>query len=346
MLEQLKKDHPGISILITFFSPSGYEVQKDYPGADHVFYLPADSARNAKKFIDLVKPKLVLWVKYEFWHHYLRQLKTRGIPVLLVSGAFRPGQPFFAWYGQFWRNMLQCFTWCFVQNEPSLQLLRTAGIQNASLAGDTRFDRVIAIAENFTEVPGIRDFCGDHTVIVAGSTWEDDEAEWVHFVKANPGLRFIIAPHEIDKENVRYVKKEFPGSVLYSELAANPGSNCIIIDNIGMLSRLYKYAHITYVGGGFGYDGIHNILEAAVYGRPVLFGPETDRNLEAVELEEKGGGLVIENALELERELNRLLGNAGELKEMSDAARDFVYSNAGATQRITGYIQENRLLTS
>lgn len=348
LLEKLRKDFPGYDVVITFFSPSGYEVQKNYSGADAVFYLPTDSPSHAKKFIDQLNPALVLWVKYEYWYHYLLELKKRNIPTVLVSGAFREDQPFFKWYGKLWREMLSCFVHSFMQNETSKTLLENIGVKNVSVSGDTRFDRVITIAGNFEPVPLIKEFCGNDKVMVAGSTWEDDEAEMVHYVKTTPGIKFIIAPHEIDKENLRDVKKEFTGSVFYSELTIDTVQNThtVIIDNIGMLSRLYQYADITYVGGGFGYTGLHNILEAAVYGKPVIFGPETDRNLEAQELVECGGGIIIRNALELEETFTLLLQNEDELKKRGEAAKNYVYSNAGATQKIVEYIHENRLLTN
>ena len=348
LIETIRKHYPAYTIVITFFSPSGYEIEKNYKGADHIFYLPADSLRNAKKFISLINPKLVLWVKYEFWHYYLHELKKRNIPALLISGAFREDQPFFKWYGSFWRKMLTCFTYYLVQNETSKSLLERINIKNVTVSGDTRFDRVITIAENFDDVPSIKEFCGNNKVIVAGSTWEDDEAELIHYAKTNTGIKFIIAPHEVDKENLADVKKQFTGSLFYSELndLTIDKTHIIIIDNIGMLSRLYKYADITYVGGGFGYDGLHNILEAAVYGKPVVFGPVTDRNFEAQELIECGGGITITNALELEKTLTNLFNDPDELQERSVAAKNYVYSNAGASKKIMEYIQENRLLTS
>jgi 3-deoxy-D-manno-octulosonic-acid transferase len=244
VIEKIKKEYPAYNIILTFFSPSGYEIEKNYQGVDHVFYLPMDSASNAKKFIDLIDPKLVLWVKYEYWYYYLTELKKKNIPTLLISGSFREGQPFFRLYGKFWRKMLDCFTYYFLQNEDSKDLLATVGIKNVTVSGDTRFDRVIAIAENFDDIPLIKEFCKNSKVIVAGSTWEDDEAELTHYAKTNTDIKFIIAPHEIDKENLRFVKKEFKGSIFYSELNDMniENTNTIIIDNIGMLSRLYKYA--------------------------------------------------------------------------------------------------------
>ena len=366
LIEKIRTEYPGYRIVITFFSPSGYEIEKNFKGADHVFYLPADSASNAKKFIELINPKLVLWIKYEFWHYYLHEIKKKNIPSLLVSGYFRKEQRFFKWHGKFWRDMLTCFTCNFLQNEESKILLENINIKNAMVSGDTRFDRVTTIAENFTEVPLIKQFCGDSKVFVAGSTWEDDEAEIIHYAKANSHIKFIIAPHEVDKENIRDVKKKFANSILYSELlnvkrqTSNVKSetsshvssltvqnyNCLIIDNIGILSRLYKYSDVTYVGGGLGYDGLHNILEAAVYGKPVIFGPEFERNFEAQELIECGGGITIDNALDLEKILTHLFNNEDELKQRGTAAKNYVYNNAGAAKKIMEYIQEKRLLTN
>lgn len=348
LIENIRKEYPGFTIVITFFSPSGYEIQKNYKGADHIYYLPLDSTSNAKRFVSMISPKLVLWVKYEFWHYYLQELKQKQIPTLLISGAFRNNQPFFKWYGKFWRKMLESFTHLFLQNEYSQQLLEDVSIKNTTVSGDTRFDRVISIAENFDDVPWIKEFCLNSKVIVAGSTWEADEAEWIHYAKTNKNIKFIIAPHEVDKENLADVQKNFPGSIFYSALNDSTvnTSNILIIDNIGMLSRLYKYADITYVGGGFGDDGLHNILEAAVYGKPVIFGPVFYRNFEAGQLIACGGGITINNALELEKLLTHLFNDEKELQERSIAAKNYVYSNAGATKKIMEYIQENRLLTN
>lgn len=348
LLENLKITYPHYKIVLTFFSPSGYEIQKNYNGADDVFYLPLDSLANAKRLIDQINPTLVLWIKYEFWFYYLKEIKWRNIPLLLISGAFRDRQPFFKWFGKFWKEMLNCFTFFFLQNTSSKILLENIGFKNTSVSGDTRFDRVITIAENFNDVELIKDFCGNNKVIVAGSTWEDDEAELVHYVKTHPEIKFIIAPHEIDNENLADVKKAFAGAIFYSEINGNrqQATNCLIIDNIGMLSRLYKYADITYVGGGFGDDGLHNILEAAVYGKPVIFGPEFEKNFEAQELIDCGGAITISNALALEKVLNELLTDEATLQKRSDAAKNYVYSNAGATEKILEFIQENRLLTN
>jgi 3-deoxy-D-manno-octulosonic-acid transferase len=359
LLEAVKKQHPQVKTVLTFFSPSGYEVVKKQPGlADHIFYLPMDSAANASQMTDAIQPDLVLWVKYEFWFYYLTELKKRNIPILMVSGIFRSSQPFFKWYGGLWRQMLRCFTCFFVQNDSSRQLLGTVGIrENISVSGDTRFDRVIEIAERFEPLPLIEKFCGNSKVIVAGSTWEEDEEELIHYVKNNPQIKFIIAPHEIHEGNIKDVQKEFSGSVLYSALAASHGqaateeaqletSNVLIIDNIGMLSKLYHYAHITFVGGGFEESGIHNVLEPAVHGKPVIYGPEYEKFAEAVDLVECGAGISINNALELEKVLAELWNDQALLQQKSEAAKKYVYSKAGATKTIMDHIQAKRLLMS
>ncbi|MEO6837338.1 MAG: glycosyltransferase N-terminal domain-containing protein [Ginsengibacter sp.] len=352
VLQRIKEEFPEILLVITFFSPSGYEIVKNNKDFKDVFYLPIDSKINAKKWINILKPDLVLWVKYEYWFYYLTEIKVRNIPLFMISGIYRSNQIFFRWYGSLYRNMLNCFSHFFVQNESSKEQLQTIiPIEKITVSGDTRCDRVINIAKEFKEVPGIKEFCDSSRVIVMGSTWEDDEAEWTHFVKHHPEIKFIIAPHEIDTENLSDVKKEFEGSVFYSEwieevrpTTDNRQPNCIIIDNIGILSRLYYYATISYVGGGFGDDGLHNILEASVYGKPVIFGPEYGRNFEAEEMIECTGAISIENALELEKIVNHLLSNEEELLSRSRAAKEYVYKNAGATDKIIFFLNKNNFL--
>ena len=350
VLEGLREKHVGYKFLLTFYSPSGYEVRKNYPGADYIFYLPMDSPFRSKEFIEIVKPVFVLWVKYDYWYYYLKNLKHRNVPVVLVSAVFRKDHVFFRWYGGLQRKMLQCFTHFFVQTEGSVDRLEKLGIvSNVTVSGDTRFDRVIDIAEQFELLPVIESFCGEHPVIVAGSTWLEDEEELEHFANSNPDKRFIIAPHEIDEERLKEIEALFESTVRYSQLDKvnnEHPSNVLIIDNIGLLSRLYRYATISYVGGGFGDDGVHNVLEAAVYGRPVVFGPVYDRYVEAVELVGSGGGFSIENALEAEELLNRLLTNKEEYAQACEASKEYVYSKRGATEKILQVIQEKRLLTN
>ncbi len=363
LLQELKAANADQKIVLTFFSPSGYEVMKDYKGADFVFYLPMDSPVAAKKFLDAVNPCMVLWVKYEYWFYYLSALKQRNIPVVLVSGIFRKNQPFFKWYGDIWRMMLKSFTHFFVQNNESKQLLETLGFkENVTQNGDTRFDRVLEIADNFTPVAGIEKFCGDSQVIVAGSTWEEDEIELLHFVNVHKNVKFIIAPHEIDKANLKDVKDEFPRSIFYAELEnqqstgssgrttnndQHPTPNVLIIDNIGMLSRLYKYATVAYIGGGYGADGVHNVLEAAVYAKAVVFGPVYEKFDEAIGLVNAGGAISIDGGpVKLETILNGLLNDEAVRKKMGEAAKKFVCDNAGASKKILQFIQEKRLLTN
>ncbi|MDE3185234.1 MAG: 3-deoxy-D-manno-octulosonic acid transferase [Bacteroidota bacterium] len=352
VLQKIKDEFSDAFIVITFFSPSGFEIIKNNKDFKNIFYLPMDSKIHAQKWLRILKPQLVLWVKYEYWHYYLEEIKKRDIPLLMVSGIYRSNQTFFKWYGGFYRNMLKSFAHFFVQNESSKeQLGKLVELEKITVSGDTRCDRVINIVKNFTDVEGIADFCGDSEVIVAGSTWEEDEAEWTHYVRSHPQIKFIIAPHEVDEENLQDVKKEFEGSAFYSEwieerqpLTDNRQPNCLIIDNIGMLSRLYHYATLTYVGGGFGYDGLHNILEAAVFGKPVIFGPEFDKNFEAEELIECGGAISIDNALELEKVVDDLFNNTKELSSRSIAAKNYVYKNAGATDKIISFIKTKNLL--
>ena len=372
VIEKLRKQYPVRKIIITFFSPSGYEIRKNYPGADYIFYLPPDSKKNARKFIDAIHPRLVIWIKYDYWFYYLDELKKRNIPVLLVSAIFMPSQSFFKWYGKLHRYMLHCFAHLFVQTAASKKLLETIGIEkNVSISGDTRFDRVIEIAGQFEPVAAVEKFCGNSRVIVAGSTWEEDEEELDHYANTHPDIKFIIAPHEIDEDHLRDIENLFHESIRFSELekkladgrwpmaADNPFNensikdssyrssiNVLIIDNIGMLASLYKYATIAYVGGGFGDDGVHNVLEAAVYGKPVVFGPVIEKYFEAMELVESGGGLVIDSALEAEAEFNRLFSNPEEYQFACEASKNYVHGKQGATGMIIQYIQANLLLTS
>ena len=358
VLEELRRKSPDCRIVLSFFSPSGYTTRKNYAGADHIFYLPLDGPRNAKAFVDLMKPDIVLWVKYDYWYYFLVELKKRNIPLLLISGIFREDQPFFKWYGRLHRYMLECFTHLFVQTEASKQLLRKLRLkEQVTVSGDTRFDRVIEIAAAFEPLPVIDRFCGRAPVIVAGSTWEEDEEELDHYANTHPDLRFLVAPHEISEARLLEVEGLFRHSVRYSDFAGTttpaaagrgawPEPNVLIIDNIGMLSRLYRYATIAYVGGGFGDDGVHNVLEAAVYGKPVVFGPVIEKYIEAVELTDCGGGLIIDSALEAEKVFNRLLQNPEECRETGEASSRYVQSKKGATEQIVRYIQENRLLTN
>ena len=349
VIEKLRSKYPDSKVLLTFFSPSGFEIRKDYKGADWVFYLPLDSSGNAKHFFDIVNPSLVIFVKYDYWYYYLIECKKRNIPLLLVSGIFRKEQPFFKWYGGLHRKMLNCFTHFFVQDNESLQLLQSININRAVVAGDTRFDRVSEIAENFKPIEKVEKFCGSSQVFVAGSTWPEDEKLIEDAITDFPDLKLIIVPHEIHKEHIDQLKSIFPNAVLDSQLEAHSSqlitSNILIIDNIGMLSRLYHYATITYIGGGFN-KGIHNTLEAAVYGKPVLFGPNYKKFKEAIGLIETGGGVCISSSTAFSAILQKFINNKKELELSSKKSFDFVKQNKGATENILDYIEANRLLTS
>jgi len=350
VMDKIKFLYPGNKLLVTFFSPSGYEIRKDYAGADHVFYLPMDSKRNAQKFLDIVKPTLVIFIKYDYWYYYLHEIRKRKINCLLVSAVFRQDQAFFKWYGSLQRKMLSCFTQIFVQNERSKKLLESINVSHCTVGGDTRFDTVIEIAEKFEPVPPIETFIYNKKTIVAGSTWrKDEEMLQIAFNKlASPDIKLIIAPHEIHIPHLDELKQLFPDSIRFSELAPRdsvPTSNILIIDNIGMLSLLYKYAHITYVGGGFTKDGVHNVLEAAVYGKPVLFGNNYKKYQEAVDLVNAGGAESFSDAGELYKTLMILLENENDYEAKCNASKKYVWGNKGSTEKVLNYIEINRLLT-
>ena len=342
--------NPGQKILLTFFSPSGYEVQKKYDGADYVFYLPMDSKDNALRFFELVQPTLVLFVKYEFWYFYFKEAQTRKIPLLLVSSIFRKDQPFFKWYGGTYKKMLESITHFFVQNDTSAQLLSKLGYnKEVTISGDTRFDRVLKVASQFKQLDLIKTFCGNSKVVVAGSTWTEDDKELDHFANTNTTIKFIIAPHNIGKDRIDECLYLYKHALTYSALSSGEnveGKNTLIINNIGMLSTLYGYADVCYVGGGFGADGVHNVLEPAVYGKPVVFGPEYEKFNEAEGLLEAGGAVSIENALELDATLASLLNDDEKRKHVGEQSRNYVIQQAGATDKVIAYIQEKRLLTN
>ncbi len=346
IIEKLRAKGAEYKILITFFSPSGYEIQKNYGGADWVFYLPVDTKKNADLFYKIVKPSLVIFVKYEFWYHYIAKAKNQNIPLLLVSGIFRKSQLFFKWYGSLYKEMLQCFTYLFLQNQASVDLLKSIQISgNAAVSGDTRFDRVVEIASQAKSLTAIETFIGNAQVVVAGSTWTEDDEELDHYAITHPEIKFIVAPHNIEKKRLDECLSLYKNAVLYSNIAkAKSNTNVVVIDNIGMLSTLYKYASICFIGGGFGGDGVHNVLEAAVYSRPVIFGFEYDKYIEAVELIDADGAISVENALELEKILSQLLKDPSMMGHMGNNAGKYVKMNSGATDKIVEYIYANRLL--
>jgi 3-deoxy-D-manno-octulosonic-acid transferase len=339
--------------VVTFFSPSGYEARKQYAGADVLGYLPFDNQQDAHQFVAMIHPALVLWIKYEYWYYTLRCLRDLQIPVLLVSGIFRPDQPFFRWYGNLYRQMLGFFTHLFVQNEESAALAsRIIDSNKISISGDTRFDSVLEVARNWQPNVLVEKWLADaQKVVVAGSTWSQDEEEIVHYARTNPQVKWIIAPHNLEANVLADTLRLFQHPLRYSQLVAGIAAsntalaNVLIIDNIGMLRYLYNYATVCYVGGGFTGDGVHNVLEAAVYAKPVIHGPEYEKYIEAVGLLESGGSFEFESGLELEELLGKLWNDKQLLTITGAAAGQFVKTKAGAAARILQWIQLNRLLT-
>jgi len=344
LIEAFKTELPQYRILLTFFSPSGFEVRKNYDGADYIYYLPADTIGNAKKFLQITRPKIAVFVKYEYWFNYIGQLKKMNIPIIGVSSIFRPGQRFFTWYGGWQLSLLRSFNHFFVQNETSAQLLKNAGINQVTVSGDTRFDRVFEIAGKALPFPLIKGFKGDSMTFIAGSTWPPDEELVLELIGKNfEGLRFIIAPHEVHKDRVDALMKKLPGNSLrFSEITQSNihNTDVIVVDNIGILSHLYQYADISFIGGGFGV-GIHNILEAATFGQPVIFGPNYQKFQEARELFEDKGAFPVKTKSEFLEITTKLLNDHDFRIQCSQASREYVRSNKGATKMIVDYIQKN-----
>lgn len=338
LIEKFRETHPGWKILITFFSPSGYEIRKNYAGADHVFYLPLDTRVNAERFISITHPNVVFFVKYEFWFNYLDLLHSRNIPLFLVSAIFRPDQYFFKSYGGWPRRALRNFTHFYVQDESSKQLLNKFGMHNVTVSGDTRFDRVADLAMQPKDIPIAELFSKGAMVIVAGSTWSPDELLLTKLVSNHNGFKLIIAPHEIDEEKIEQIVSSFggPGQAFrFSQAAsADPAaSRVMIIDSIGQLSSLYRYGQIAYIGGGFG-KGIHNTLEAAAYGMPVIFGPNYHKFAEAKKLIELGGAFSIADYNQLEQSALALMNAQQLLRSSSEISRNYVMNNRGASEII------------
>ncbi len=343
VIEKIKEQYPQHAIVLSFFSPSGYEIRKNYKGADIVTYLPMDSKKNAEKFLDILHPELIIFIKYEYWFYYLSEANKRNIPTILVSAIFRHNQVFFKWYGAFNRNILKCFTHLFVQNENSKSLLESIGITNVSVSGDTRFDRVTALANEPYQNAIIENFITNNKTLVAGSTWTDDDEELDHYANTHPEIIFIIAPHETDKQRIDECLKLYKNAVTYSQLQQNFSlgnhKNVLIIDTIGMLGFLYRYATVTLIGGGFG-NGIHNTLEAAVYGKPVVFGEEYTKFAEAVDMVELNCAFSVENALELEKVLDNLFTNEMLYAQACTVAKNYVQSKTGATEKVMEYVKK------
>ena len=336
LMERLRKLHPEYKILLTFFSPSGYEVRKDYDGADIICYLPLDTPFNARRFLRLVRPVKVFFIKYEFWYNYLHILKHRGVPVYSVSSVFRPDQIFFRWYAREYAKVLRCFTRFYVQNDVSRELLAKIGITDVTVTGDTRFDRVLSIREQAKDLPVVEAFKGDGKVFVAGSSWAPDEDIFIPFFNSHKDWKLVIAPHVIAEEHLRQIADKLDGRVVrYTQVTPDEArrADCLIIDCYGLLSSIYRYCDVAYVGGGFGV-GIHNVLEAAVWNIPVIFGPNNGRFIEAQGLKAANGGFDISSKDDFDRIMTRMMTDGKALSGAGKAAGDYVTSCTGATEKI------------
>ncbi|MFC2137674.1 3-deoxy-D-manno-octulosonic acid transferase [Bacteroidota bacterium] len=337
VIEKFKDRYSTYKILLTFFSPSGLEVRKNYELADYVYYMPMDTRANVKKFIQLTNPQIVFFVKYEFWFNYIKELNKKGIALFLISGIFRQKHIFFKWYGLFYRQLLRRFTHIFVQNLESYNLLRNIGITDISVCGDTRFDRVTKIALESVKFGEVEEFKQNKKIFIAGSTWEKDEELVITYInQCKRELKYIIAPHEVDESNItRIIAGLKVNAIRFSEIKSANLKECkvLVIDNIGILSSLYKYGEIAYIGGAFG-KGLHNILEAATFGLPVIFGPNYKKFNEAIKLVEGRAAFSINNYDEFFNILEELLINTDFFNSASSTCKYFIKSNKGASRHI------------
>ncbi len=340
LIEKLHRERPDLGVALTFFSPSGFEVRCNYAGADVVCYLPFDTPGRAKDFLDALNPVMAVFVKYEFWGNYLKELRRRGIPTYLVSSIFRPSQPFFKWWGGMFRGMLRCYTRIFVQDTASAELLSRIGVaENVTVAGDTRFDRVSDILKATVDMPYVEKFVsGSALAFIAGSSWPEDEDVYSPWLKAHPQVRLIVAPHEFDAARLEKLRYAGAGrGVLLSELekdgAVAAGVSTLVIDCFGKLASLYRYGNVAYIGGGFG-EGIHNINEAAVYGIPVMFGPKYSKFKEAKDLMACGGAFSFSSRDEFELVMNKLLRDAEAREKAGKVAGEYIERNLGATDKV------------
>ena len=345
LIEAIRKGHPAYQILLTFFSPSGYEVRKNYDQADYVCYLPVDTKANVKCFLDLIQPEMVFFVKYEFWKNYIEELSRRSIPLYLVSAIFRPGQFFFqnsarsGWY----RKILKGVTHFFVQNQDSADLLKQFGFENSTITGDTRFDRVAEIATNRKDLPLVKRFKGDSQLLVVGSSWAPDEEMLISYLQENPKVKMVFAPHEVKEVNIKRLSILAKVKTVRYTQPENEDldeGRVLIIDCIGLLSSVYRYADVAYIGGGFGV-GIHNTLEAAIYNIPILFGPNYLRFQEAVELVQRGLAFPVTQKSEVNSKLNELFSQPELCEEIASGCRQFMDENVGATQLVLQIVFNN-----
>ena len=345
VIEKIKVQYPNHKIVVTFFSPSGYEIRKNNAVADVTVYLPLDTKSNAKRFIQAIHPEMVFFIKYEYWPNYLNELKKQNIKTYLISGIFREGQAFFKWYGSFYRNALESFDYFFVQNDSSKQLIQSIGFNNVKVSGDTRFDRVVSILELDNSLDFIEQFKNHQTTIVIGSSWPKDENLLINYINnSSEDVKFIIAPHNIKSDQITNLKSQITKStVLFSEKNNIDLSsfNVFIIDTIGILTKIYSYADIAYVGGGFGNPGVHNILEPATFGLPIVIGPNYSHFAEATALVNLDGCISISTQNELNDAFNLLINNKDERHERGHICATFVQMNKGASEVILKHICNN-----
>jgi len=349
IIEKLKSEYPHHQIWLTFFSPSGYIHRKNDPAADFITYLPFDSLKNASQFLNLVQPKLIVFIKYEFWHYYLQEAKQKNIPTLLVSAIFRPNQIFFQFYGGFYKKMLSLFTSILVQDKSSYDLIKnTLPNLSVEITGDTRFDRVVSTASTVTKFEWIQKMNADK-IIIAGSTWEEDHTILAKACLSFKKINWIIVPHHVDPSSINQCKTRFPSAITLTELQNShqhfTSPTIIIIDQIGILRNLYQYAFISYVGGGFGKEGVHNVLEPAAFGKPVIWGENDKKYIEAVGLRKAVGGFKINSVNELIVLVQALVSNEDKYQEASAHARKYITQNAGATAKTMLFIKDHQLLT-
>ncbi|HTB06191.1 MAG TPA: glycosyltransferase N-terminal domain-containing protein [Bacteroidia bacterium] len=343
VIEEFKQKFPQYKILLTFFSPSGYEMRKDYASADYIFYLPLDTVSNAKRFVEIVKPSVTIFVKYEFWHNYLNQLQQQGVPTYLISAVFRADQYFFKWYGKWFKDHLKDYKRIFVQDTDSEKILKSAGVSNVELAGDTRLDRVIALSEQAKTDAIIEEFKGSGTLWICGSTWAEDEKHilpvYNQLQSSGEKIKLLLVPHEINESHISQMLQLF-SAVKYSAVNANDvkGANVLVVDKMGLLASLYRYADVAYIGGGFG-DGIHSLLEAVVYDIPVVFGPNHKKFNEAIGLIKVNGGFAVSSTEELQKRINRLVTDDTYRENCGEAAKAYVWNRRGATQKIMAELE-------
>lgn len=346
LIEGIKEKFPNYKMVVTFFSPSGYEVRKNNTIADVTIYLPLDTKKKAKEFLKLVHPSMIFFIKYEYWPNYLNEIQKLKIPTYLISGIFRENQLFFRWYGGFYRNALKTFDYFFVQNENSKKLLQSIGFHNVKISGDTRFDRVSKILNQINNIESIEKFKNGVLTIVIGSSWSKDENNLIDFINSNPfKVKIIIAPHNIKEEQILELKNAISKkTLLYSEITnrglSSQDYDVLIVNNMGILTKIYSYANIAYVGGGFGTSGLHNILEPATFGIPILIGPNFEKFSEAVALVHLGGCISVKSKIELEENLAYLIQNEDERFEKGHIASTFVKMNKGATDIILNHLQQ------